>query len=109
MGARAPIHRLIDQAMPPHLPSPHLPSMSAFLAAASFFSPPHLPSPHLPSLCALTSSAVMKPSLSVSWAANFVVSPSCLAANSADDTLPSLSASITSIPHLPSPHLPSAA
>ena len=31
---------------PPHLPSPHLPS----LALVVFLSPPHLPSPHLPSL-----------------------------------------------------------
>src|SRR5688500_8999270 len=78
------------QALPPHLPSPHLPSILAL------------------SLWALNSSASMKPSPLGSCAPNCSSLPSWAAANSALETLSSLSVSILSTPHWPSPLFPSA-
>src|SRR5690606_3382693 len=85
--------------LPPHLPSPHLPSMPA-LAPASVF---------LAAWWAPISAASTNPSPFGSCSANLLVSPPWAAPNSADEILPSLSVSILSMPHLPSPHLPSCA
>src|SRR3546814_8513911 len=86
--------------IPPHLPSPHLPSMPVL--SADFAPSAFLSEPQRPSWCALASSASMKPSLSVSISSNIPALSACAASNSARKTLRSLSESIAATPHFPS-------
>src|SRR3546814_6993790 len=70
--------------IPPHLPSPHLPSMPVL--SADFAPSAFLSEPQRPSWCALASSASMKPSLSVSISSNIPALSACAASNSARET-----------------------